>query len=391
MASRVRKATLHPSFPHSEMAEEAEASRNLTWSDEGHEYVALDINLGIEFFTRRSARTNLLSRRLENFLAAHAERAEGATGEEEEYPSKSTGDGAMDQLLRRAVEGALSASGSSLLSRGASGASTSGSFTPINGNLIHRSLVAGTSSPPPSRMSGRSQLRSSSGKRTPSSSLARGNSAKGKERSLTGSVNVTVPTTPLLRPSMAATPTIRLSPPATTSSSFHVQRSGTGVNTSGTGTPLRGMKSGTRTAGGGAAARKSTPRATFAARLCRAERMSPQVAALFDDDGRTRSANGTEWTENKTRTVLSHVSERLARLHASDPVPGDDGEDSSSDDEDDDEQSMAQTQATADNTIHAGQQQSNGPAGPSAPVSHVDRAVAALERVPAPVMWYWQR
>ncbi len=47
----------------------------LVWSDEGHEYVNLNVELGMEFFVRRSARANLLSRRLENFLRSHAERS----------------------------------------------------------------------------------------------------------------------------------------------------------------------------------------------------------------------------------------------------------------------------------------------------------------------------
>lgn len=37
----------------------------MIWSDKGHEYINLNLNLGIEFFVRRSAKANLLHRKLE--------------------------------------------------------------------------------------------------------------------------------------------------------------------------------------------------------------------------------------------------------------------------------------------------------------------------------------
>ena len=83
LTPRSRRHAQHPSFPNFGSAdgeeEELGSSRQLTWSDEGHEYVSLSLALGIEFFVRRSARTNLLSRRLENFLRANAERSAGST------------------------------------------------------------------------------------------------------------------------------------------------------------------------------------------------------------------------------------------------------------------------------------------------------------------------
>lgn len=49
-------------------------SAPLEWSDQGHEYMCLSLSLGTEFFVRRSAQANILTRRLEAAAQADDER-----------------------------------------------------------------------------------------------------------------------------------------------------------------------------------------------------------------------------------------------------------------------------------------------------------------------------
>ncbi|PWN53899.1 hypothetical protein IE53DRAFT_383590 [Violaceomyces palustris] len=72
MATRTRRAELHPFLAQVQREEQEDnvsepvgRSQDLTWSDEGHEYLSLDLSLGMDFFVKRSARANQLLRRLE--------------------------------------------------------------------------------------------------------------------------------------------------------------------------------------------------------------------------------------------------------------------------------------------------------------------------------------
>ena len=56
---------LHPELQSHLEDDTDDEKRPLVWSDEGHEYLSLDLSLGMEFFVRRSARANQLLRRLE--------------------------------------------------------------------------------------------------------------------------------------------------------------------------------------------------------------------------------------------------------------------------------------------------------------------------------------
>lgn len=83
LARRVRRTIRHPTgsgdVEDDEEDEEEDvnmqrhsstSSKPMEWSDGGHEYASLSLSLGTEFFVRRSARANQLTRRLEVAAAA---------------------------------------------------------------------------------------------------------------------------------------------------------------------------------------------------------------------------------------------------------------------------------------------------------------------------------
>ncbi|KAN0061250.1 hypothetical protein ACQY0O_006092 [Thecaphora frezii] len=79
IAPRVRRHDLHPTLQRSAATladgdddddDDERSAGDLIWSDEGHEYLNLSLSLGMEFFVRRSARANQLLRRLEVEAAA---------------------------------------------------------------------------------------------------------------------------------------------------------------------------------------------------------------------------------------------------------------------------------------------------------------------------------
>ncbi len=229
----------------------------MIWSDEGHEYMSLDLSLGMEFFVRRSARANQLVRRLEAAAAAADARD------------------VVAQLTRKLKKGKKSArkSGLSSLNPSAAGSvAASGWATPLE-----------MASPPPSRMTAntdprRRAMQNALGReasRGPSTSrLASGSSPlKGKEAakdddhdhdaaqeedgSRTPDQTASAPN--FLAPSMMPSRFNSVAPSR--------QGGGSVGNGSSYGTKSRGAGNGSRAGG------SSAPRATFQAKLLRAERM----------------------------------------------------------------------------------------------------------------------
>jgi hypothetical protein len=130
--------------------------------------------------------------------------------------------------------------------------------------------------------------------------------------------------------------------------------------------------------------RRSTPRAEFAARLCRAERMSPQVAAYFaeelDIDAPGPSTAG--WSaadkhglEEGRRTFAVSLARKLANHHAKPPRVGE-GEGDGSQEAPSAVQELVEDLELPDDA-------------PRTP--EYLHAVRTLRKVPAPVLWYWSR
>lgn len=257
LTRRVRSSRLHSSVErrmHDVVDDDESFSpAQMVWNDEGHEYMSLDLSLGMEFFVRRSARANQLVRRLEAAAAAAEARD------------------VVAQLTRKLKKGKKSAkkSGLSSLNPSAAGSvAASGWATPLE-----------VVSPPPSRMTvstdpRRRAMQNALGKdvhRVPSSSKLAGGSSplKGKEVAKDDEAandeeggrtpEQTASAPSFLAPSMMA---------SRYSSAAPSRQGGGSVGTgSSYGTKSRGAGNGSRAGG------SSAPRATFQAKLLRAERM----------------------------------------------------------------------------------------------------------------------
>lgn len=260
LTRRVRSSRLHSSVErrmHDVVDDDDESfsPAQMIWSDEGHEYMSLDLSLGMEFFVRRSARANQLVRRLEAAAAAAEARD------------------VVAQLTRKLKKGKKSAKKSALSSLNPSAAGSvaaSGYATPLE-----------VASPPPSRMTAttdprRRALQNALGKdvhrgasSSSSSRIASGSSPlKGKQAATDEDVTEdeqgsrtseqTASAPHLLAPSMMASRYNSVAP------------SRQGGGSVGTGSSY-GTKS--RGTGNGSRAGSSAPRATFQAKLLRAERM----------------------------------------------------------------------------------------------------------------------
>ena len=258
LTRRVRSSRLHSSVErrmHDVVDDDDDgfSPAQMIWSDEGHEYMSLDLSLGMEFFVRRSARANQLVRRLEAAAAAAEARD------------------VVAQLTRKLKKGKKSArkSGLSSLNPSAAGSvAASGWATPLE-----------VASPPPSRMTAntdprRRAMQNALGKDlnrgASTSRLASGSSpltgkeaardddaADERQGSKTPEQTASAPN--FLAPSMM---------PSRYNSVAPSRQGGGSVGTgSSYGTKSRGAGSGSRAGGSNA------PRATFQAKLLRAERM----------------------------------------------------------------------------------------------------------------------
>lgn len=250
----------------------------MIWSDEGHEYMSLDLSLGMEFFVRRSARANLLVRRLEAAAAAADARD------------------VVAQLTRKLKKGKKSTkkSGLSSLNPSAAGSvAASGWATPLE-----------VASPPPSRMTAstdprRRAMQNSIGKDlhkvASSSRLASGSSPlKGKEAAKDDDDTAD-------EAEGSRTPEQSASAPNFLAPSMMVSRfNSVAPSRQGGGTVGTGSSYGTKSRGAGNSSRaggSSAPRATFQAKLLRAERMpsrpsSPPPAA-DEESSDSATANTT--------------------------------------------------------------------------------------------------
>ncbi|SPO29534.1 uncharacterized protein UTRI_04731_B [Ustilago trichophora] len=256
LTRRVRRSRLHSSVErrmHDVIDDdEGFSPAQMIWSDEGHEYMSLDLSLGMEFFVRRSARANQLVRRLEAAAAAAEARD------------------VVAQLTRKLKKGKKSTkkSGLSSLNPSAAGSvAASGWATPLE-----------VASPPPSRMTAsndprrramQNALEKDVHRVASGSRLASGSSPlKGKEAakddqdteeegSRTPEHSASAPN--FLAPSMMVSRYNSVAPSRQGGGSV-----GTG---SSYGTKSRGAGNGSRAGG------SSAPRATFQAKLLRAERM----------------------------------------------------------------------------------------------------------------------
>ncbi|CDR88716.1 uncharacterized protein SPSC_05548 [Sporisorium scitamineum] len=281
LTRRVRSSRLHSSVERRmhDVVDEDEgfSPAQMIWSDEGHEYMSLDLSLGMEFFVRRSARANQLVRRLEAAAAAAEERD------------------VVAQLTRKLKKGKKSAkkSGLSSLNPSAAGSvAASGWATPLE-----------VASPPPSRMTAttdprRRAMQNALGKDihrgAPSSRLASGSSPlKGKEAATDD--DATEEEQGSRTPEQSASAPHLLAPSMMASRYNSVAPSRQGGGSVGTGslygTKSRGAGSGSRAGG------SSAPRATFQAKLLRAERMpsrpSTPPAAGEEESSDSATANTT--------------------------------------------------------------------------------------------------
>ncbi|GAC92888.1 hypothetical protein PHSY_000446 [Pseudozyma hubeiensis SY62] len=277
LTRRTRSSRLHSSVERrmhdvvDDDEDEGFSPAQMIWSDEGHEYMSLDLSLGMEFFVRRSARANQLVRRLEAAAAAAEARD------------------VVAQLTRKLKKGKKSArkSGLSSLNPSAAGsASGSGWATPLE-----------VASPPPSRMTAttdprRRAMQNSLGRNASTSRLASGSSPlKGKEATKdedaadeergTTSPEQTASAPNLLSPSMVPSRYNSVAPSR--------QGGGSVGNATSYGTRSRGAGGSSRAGG------SSAPRATFQAKLLRAERMPsrPSTPPPAGEDESSDSATAT--------------------------------------------------------------------------------------------------
>ena len=258
LTRRVRSSRLHSSVErrmHDVIDDdEGFSPAQMIWSDEGHEYMSLDLSLGMEFFVRRSARANQLVRRLEAAAAAAEARD------------------VVAQLTRKLKKGKKSTkkSGLSSLNPSAAGSvAASGWATPLE-----------VASPPPSRMTastdprrramqnalGKDVHRGASGSRLASGSSPLKGKDAAKEDDDTADEEDGSRT-----PEQSASAPNFLAPSMMVSRYNSVAPSRQGGGSVGTGssygTKSRGAGNGSRAGG------SSAPRATFQAKLLRAERM----------------------------------------------------------------------------------------------------------------------
>ncbi|EST04505.1 F-box domain protein [Kalmanozyma brasiliensis GHG001] len=226
----------------------------MIWSDEGHEYMSLDLLLGMEFFVRRSARANQLVRRLEAAAAAADARD------------------VVAQLTRKLKKGKKSARRSGLSSLNPSAAGSvagSGYATPLE-----------MASPPPSRMTAatdprrramQNALSKEAHRGSSTSRLASGSSPlKGKEAAKDDDDDSADENEGFKTPDQPASAPTFLAPSMMPSRFNSVAPSRQGGGSVGTASSY-GTKS--RAGNGSRAGGSSAPRATFQAKLLRAERM----------------------------------------------------------------------------------------------------------------------
>ncbi|TKY89561.1 hypothetical protein EX895_001346 [Sporisorium graminicola] len=257
LTRRVRSSRLHSSVERRmhDVVDDDEgfSPAQMIWSDEGHEYMSLDLSLGMEFFVRRSARANQLVRRLEAAAAAAEARD------------------VVAQLTRKLKKGKKSAkkSGLSSLNPSAAGSvAASGWATPLE-----------VASPPPSRMTATSDprrraMQNALGRdmhRGASSSRLASGSSPLKDKEAATDDDATEEEQGRRTPEQTASAPHLLAPSMMASRYNSVAPSRQGGGSVGTGssygTKSRGAGSGSRAGG------SSAPRATFQAKLLRAERM----------------------------------------------------------------------------------------------------------------------
>ncbi|KAJ1023115.1 hypothetical protein NDA16_003268 [Ustilago loliicola] len=259
---RVRSSRLHSSVErrmHDVIDDdEGFSPAQMIWSDEGHEYMSLDLSLGMEFFVRRSARANQLVRRLEAAAAAAEARD------------------VVAQFTRKLKKGKNKKSGLSSLNPSAPGSvAASGWATPLE-----------VASPPPSRMTastnprrramqnslGRDMHRVASSSKLASGSGSGTSPRKGKDATRTDEDTADEEEGTRTPEQSASAPNF-LAPSMAVSRYNSAAPSRQGGGSVGTGSSY-GTKS--RSGGTGNASRaggSSAPRATFQAKLMRAERM----------------------------------------------------------------------------------------------------------------------
>ncbi|SJX64158.1 uncharacterized protein SRS1_14812 [Sporisorium reilianum f. sp. reilianum] len=281
LTRRMRSSRLHSSVERRmhDVVDDDEgfSPAQMIWSDEGHEYMSLDLSLGMEFFVRRSARANQLVRRLEAAAAAAEARD------------------VVAQLTRKLKKGKKSAkkSGLSSLNPSAAGSvAASGWATPLE-----------VASPPPSRMTAstdprRRAMQNALGKdinRGASSSRLASSSSPLKGKEAAADDDATEDEQGARTPEQTASAPHLLAPSMMASRFNSVAPSRQGGGSVGTGSSY-GSKS--RGAGNGSrAGGSSAPRATFQAKLLRAERMpsrpSTPPAAGEEESSDSATANTT--------------------------------------------------------------------------------------------------
>ncbi|KAJ1025054.1 hypothetical protein NDA18_004338 [Ustilago nuda] len=269
LTRRVRSSRLHSSVErrmHDVIDDDQGFSpAQMIWSDQGHEYMSLHLSLGMEFFVRRSARANQLVRRLEAAAAAADARD------------------VVAQLTRKLKKGKNKKSALSSLNPSAAGSvAASGWATPLQ----VASPPLQVASPPPSRITAsadprRCAMQNSLGKdmhRVASSSKLASDSASGSE-SWSRKAKDVADKDAADQEQGTRTPEQSASAPNLLAPSMVVSRyNSVAPSRQGGGTVGTGSSYGTKSRNGGAgntsrAGASSAPRATFQAKLLRAERM----------------------------------------------------------------------------------------------------------------------
>lgn len=257
LTRRARSSRLHSSVErrmHDVIDDdEGFSPAQMVWSDEGHEYMSLDLSLGMEFFVRRSARANQLVRRLEAAAAAAEARD------------------VVAQLTRKLKKGKKSTKRSALSSLNPSAAgsvSASGWATPLE-----------VASPPPSRMTAstdprRRAMQNALGKemRSPSTSQFANGSSPLKGKAAVDGDDTAEENGGTRTPEQPSSAPNLLAPSMLASRLNSVAPSRQGGGSVGTGSSY-GTKSRNGAGSNSRAGGSSAPRATFQAKLLRAERM----------------------------------------------------------------------------------------------------------------------
>lgn len=276
LTRRVRSSRLHSSVERSmhDVIDDDQgfSPAQMIWSDQGHEYMFLHLSLGMEFFVRRSARANQLVRRLEAAAAAADARD------------------VVAQLTRKLKKGKNKKSGLSSLNPSAAGSvAASGWATPLQ----VASPPLQVASPPPSRITAsadprRRAMQNSLGKdmhRAASSSKLASDSASGsgswsrKAKDASRRDKDAADKDAADQEQGTRTPEQSASAPDLLAPSMAVSRyNSVAPSRQGGGTVGTGSSYGTKSRNGGTgnasrAGASSAPRATFQAKLLRAERM----------------------------------------------------------------------------------------------------------------------